>query len=55
MTLEDTLHPPRPQRVMVEPPEPSGGVRDALRGTFQLMDDLPCDIALALDRLRAIA
>jgi hypothetical protein len=55
MTVEDALHARRPQRVMVEPPEPSGGVGDALKGTFRLVDDLPQDISRALDRLRGIA
>jgi hypothetical protein len=45
----------RPRRVMVDAPQPAGGVANALRDTFRAFDDTPCDMIRLLDRLRAVA
>jgi hypothetical protein len=40
---------------MVEAPRPGAELGKALRGTFGLLEDAPCDMLRALERLRGIA
>ncbi|WP_281268953.1 hypothetical protein [Sphingomonas gilva] len=41
--------------MMVDSPQPSAGVGNALRDTFRALEDLPCDMQRMLERLRATA
>lgn len=55
MSIKNGFSTRRPRREMVEAPHPGGGVGDALRDTFRVLDDVPCDMMRLLERLRAFA